>query len=120
RAAGPCYRSRPAGASRVRDPRVPLLRRHSQVVRQRIANPLFPGSNPGAASIARDPATLHFRVHGMDCAEEVSVLRRALAPLAGVDELSFDILEQRLQIRFDASRLDAAALQAAIAATGMR
>src|SRR3990172_6191981 len=27
-----------------------LLRRHSQVVRQRTANPLSPGSNPGAAS----------------------------------------------------------------------
>lgn len=25
------------------------LRRHGQVVRQRIANPLFPSSNPGAA-----------------------------------------------------------------------
>src|SRR3989304_7658563 len=28
-----------------------LLRRHSQAVRQRTANPLSPGSNPGAASI---------------------------------------------------------------------
>ncbi len=28
------------------------MRRHSQVVRQRSAKPLFPGSNPGAASNA--------------------------------------------------------------------
>ena len=29
---------------------IPLLWRHSQVVRQRSAKPLFPGSNPGVAS----------------------------------------------------------------------
>ena len=34
------------------------LRRHSQVVRQRSAKPLFPGSNPGVASISAQPMKL--------------------------------------------------------------
>src|SRR5262249_18830217 len=121
RAAGPCYRSTPADTSRVVAPRGPWLRRHSQVVRQRIANPLFPGSNPGAASMPSGRNTsLQFRVHGLDCAEEVAVLRRALSALPGVGELTFDILDQRLQVDLDGAQLDAAALQAAIDATGMR
>ena len=35
-----------------------LIWRHSQVVRQRSAKPLFPGSNPGVASISVQPMKL--------------------------------------------------------------
>jgi len=73
--------------------------------------------------VAEQPLDLSevvFRVRGMDCAEEVSALRRALQPLDGVDDLGFDILNQRLSVRFDPDAVDADALAGAVARTGMR
>src|SRR6185436_1006827 len=109
---------------------------------------VIPGSNPGAASISsgRGPgareadrlsaphtsvpsptasaggplASQEFRVLGLDCAEEVLALRAALEPLEGVGELGFDLLSQRLTVRFDPQRIGVAALSAAIGRTGMR
>jgi Cd2+/Zn2+-exporting ATPase len=69
---------------------------------------------------ARDLDQVVFRIRGMDCAEEVSTLRRALEPLAGVDDLGFDILNQRLTVQFDASAVDSPALIGAVAKTGLR
>ena len=38
-----------------------------------------------------------FRVFGMDCAEEVAILRRELGPIAGGPEnLAFDILNGKM------------------------
>jgi hypothetical protein len=38
-------------------------------------------------------APLEFRIHGMDCADEVAILRREIVPLVGSpDRLGFDIL----------------------------
>ena len=40
---------------------------------------------------------LSFKIHGMDCAEEVTVLKHELAPLVGGEEqLAFDILNGKL------------------------
>ena len=61
-----------------------------------------------------------FRVLGLDCAEEVLALRHALEPLDGVGELGFDLLSQRLTVRFDPQRIGVAALGEAIGRTGMR
>ncbi len=76
----------------------------------------------GSPSPARDApaAQVRFRVHGLDCADEVSLLRRALADLPGVSELAFDVLQQRLDVRYDPGRMDARALAAAVAGTGLR
>ncbi len=63
---------------------------------------------------------LEFRVTGLDCAEEVALLRRALAPLPGVHGLSFDVFAQRLAVEVEPGVTDAARLQRAIAATGLR
>jgi Cd2+/Zn2+-exporting ATPase len=62
---------------------------------------------------------VEFRVRGLDCADEVALLRRALEPLAGVQELGFDLLQQRLLVRYDAGRVEPRALAAAIAQTGL-
>ena len=36
--------------------------------------------------------TLEFRIHGMDCAEEVAVLRQEVGPVVGgTDNLAFDL-----------------------------
>jgi Zn2+/Cd2+-exporting ATPase len=56
----------------------------------------------------------------MDCAEEVSLLRRALSKKAGIRELHFDVFQARMQVEFDPARLGEADIEAAVAATGMR
>lgn len=58
-----------------------------------------------------------FRIHGMDCAEEVAVLKRALAKLAPADSLTFDVLNGRMSVRIP---VDERAVVEAVAATGMR
>lgn len=45
------------------------------------------------------PGTLQFKIHGMDCAEEVAVLKQAVGPLVGGEErLAFDILNGRMTV----------------------
>ena len=41
--------------------------------------------------------SMQLRIHGMDCVEEVSLVKRELVPLLGGDErLGFDLLNGRL------------------------
>jgi Zn2+/Cd2+-exporting ATPase len=61
-----------------------------------------------------------FRVSGMDCHEEVSLLERQLNRLPGVHGLSADVMGQRMRVLHDLSRLPASAIAAAVAETGMR
>ena len=59
-----------------------------------------------------------FRIHGLDCAEEVAILKRALSPLVEDDEhLSFDVLRGKLTVRQDG--VSPAAIRDAVAGTGM-
>lgn len=60
---------------------------------------------------------LAFRVRGMDCAEEVAILKGALADLVPEEALSFDVLTGRMTVRVP---VDEARILAAVAATGMR
>ncbi len=60
-----------------------------------------------------------YRVEGLDCAEEVATLRRALEHRAGVVELSFDVLNARMTVTFDDGQIDEDAIVAAVAETGM-
>jgi Cd2+/Zn2+-exporting ATPase len=63
---------------------------------------------------------LQFRIHGMDCAEEVAALRNAVGPLVGGEErLSFDILNAKMTVETDAD-VSVDSVRAAIAKTGMR
>jgi Cd2+/Zn2+-exporting ATPase len=40
-----------------------------------------------------------FRIRGMDCAEEVAILKREIGPLAaGEERLSFDIMKARMTV----------------------
>lgn len=62
-----------------------------------------------------------FRVFGMDCAEEVAILKRELAALAGgADNLAFDILNGKMLVKVDAERLPPIKVMEAVARTGMR
>ena len=65
---------------------------------------------------------LRFRVVGLDCAEEVAVLRRELGPLVGGEEqLSFDVLRGRLTVSTEASGVESRqVIEAVRAAAGDR
>jgi len=64
---------------------------------------------------------LILKIHGMDCAEEVAVLKRELSPLVGGEErLAFDILNGRLIVEPGAAEVSAEALIQAVKHTGMR
>lgn len=56
----------------------------------------------------------------MDCAEEVSLLRKQLGARKGVYDLRFDILQAKMTVEFDPARIPYAALAAAVAETGMK
>ena len=60
-----------------------------------------------------------FKIHGMDCAEEITVLKRELGPLVGgEDRLAFDLLNGRMTITEGTTASGEDILQA-IARTGM-
>ena len=61
-----------------------------------------------------------FRVDGMCCGEEAAILRRRLQPLAGVEDVSADIVGQRLRVKYDAAVLSTNVIVDAVAETGMR
>ena len=66
-------------------------------------------------------SSITIRIHGMDCAEEVGILRREIGPLAGGDEnLAFDILNGRMTVAFAAGDLRVDDILARITSTGMR
>lgn len=61
-----------------------------------------------------------FRIDGMDCREEVSILERRLKNLPGLEELVPDLVGQRLRVRYDAAKLSTSFIVEAVAQTGMR
>lgn len=64
---------------------------------------------------------LEFRVHGMDCADEVAILRREVGPaVGGAERLSFDILRGKMIVARDGSGPRAEDVAVAVARTGMR
>src|SRR5688572_2047636 len=68
--------------------------------------------------LPRDMKQQAFKIRGMDCAEEIAILKRALGPLAGgEDRLAFDLINGKLTISGSA---EVPAIEKAVAATGMR
>jgi hypothetical protein len=64
---------------------------------------------------------LHFRIHGMDCAEEIAVLMREVAPrVGGEDRLVFNLLEGTMTVQSPPTGLSQRAVEEAVARTGMR
>lgn len=65
-------------------------------------------------------ADLAFRIRGMDCGEEVAVLRQALGPLVGGEgRLAFDLLKGKLTVSPGAETPTPEVILAAISETGM-
>lgn len=64
---------------------------------------------------------VELRIHGMDCAEEVSLLKRELVPLLGDDErLRFDLLNGKLRVDLSSLEVTLEVLLAAISRTGLK
>jgi Cd2+/Zn2+-exporting ATPase len=61
-----------------------------------------------------------FRIEGMDCREEVAMIERRFKSLHGLEAFSADLIGQRLHVKYDAAKLSAAAIAAAVADAGMR
>ena len=67
------------------------------------------------------PPELAFKIHGMHCAEEIAVLKRALGPMVGdEDRLAFDILNGKLVVESGPESVSTEAIIQAVARTGMR
>jgi Cd2+/Zn2+-exporting ATPase len=56
----------------------------------------------------------------MCCGEEAKILERRLRPLKGVEELSADVVGQRLHVKYDAALLSTNGIVDAVSETGMR
>jgi len=64
---------------------------------------------------------LQFKIDGMDCAEEVAVLKQELGPIVGgEDRLSFDLLNAKLTISTGAVAVTSEIVLIAVARTGMQ
>jgi len=64
--------------------------------------------------------TRQFKISGMDCAEEVAVLKRAVSPVVGgEDNLTFDILNAKMTV-LGSGDLQLEEIVAAVGRTGMR
>ena len=64
---------------------------------------------------------LQFKIDGMDCAEEVAVLKKELGPIVGgEDRLSFDLLNAKLTISIGSVAVTPEAILVAVARTGMK
>lgn len=69
---------------------------------------------------APDASRLTFKVRGLDCAEEVAVLRREVGPLVGgEDNLAFDVLNGRMTVLAEAPPASADEIREAVRRTGM-
>jgi len=60
-----------------------------------------------------------FRIHGMDCAEEVSLLRRSLSEVPGITELHFDVMQARMDVEYDPARVTPDDIGREVARLGM-
>lgn len=63
---------------------------------------------------------LTFRVEGLNCADEVAILKRELGPLFGEHRLAFDVLNGKMTVSSAGSPLTAEPIVEAVARTGMR
>jgi Cd2+/Zn2+-exporting ATPase len=80
-------------------------------------SPLFYAVGRGISGIQTQ---VEFRVEGLDCADEVAILRRQLSSLPGVRGLVFDVVHAKMAVKFDAALVGVEQIQAAVAETGMR
>jgi len=75
---------------------------------------------PVAQALPDRPDGVIFEIHGMDCGDEVAVLKRELGPIVGPENLSFDLINGRMSIASGADPSLHADILRAVERTGMR
>ncbi len=94
--------------------------RHHWPQRQRHDNVLATASLKLAVMV-KNLTALDFKIHGMDCAEEVAVLKREVGPVVGGEaRISFDILNGRMTVATGPGGISPDFIVEAVARTGMR
>lgn len=66
------------------------------------------------------PGQVVFRIHGMDCADEIAALKREVGPLVGEEKLAFDLLNGRMSVDELSNAELEARIEKAVARAGMR
>ena len=61
-----------------------------------------------------------FRIHGLDCAEEVKLIRRQLDNTQGLHDLGFDVVRGRMSAEFDPRVLSSNQIIERISKTGLK
>lgn len=69
---------------------------------------------------AAAPGGVVFKIHGMDCGDEVATLKREVGPLVGEDRLLFDLINGRMSVSGNPDAVMLASIEKAVARTGMR
>lgn len=64
-------------------------------------------------------ATVRFRVHGMDCAEETAALRSALSSVAGVTDVAFNLVSTTMTVTSTGDRFPVEGVIRAVKQAGM-
>jgi len=62
---------------------------------------------------------ISYKVRGLDCAEEVAVLKRAVGDLDGVENLDFDVINGRMSVTYDSASTNSDAIVDAVNSSGM-
>lgn len=79
------------------------------------------GERPSVEQAHPDaPNSLIFKIHGMDCGDEVAVLKREVGPIVGLEELSFDLVNGRMSVAGVSDAAHHARILKAVERTGMR
>lgn len=63
---------------------------------------------------------IEYRVQGLDCSEEVTILRREVGGKPGIIDLEFDVVNGRMSVEFDPDAISATEIVAAVNGTGMK
>mgnify|MGYP000362347453 CR=1 FL=1 len=78
------------------------------------------GTSVPVVTAAQASAGRSYRVNGLDCAEEVAILNRAVGPRAGgAEHLAFDVLNGRMTLLASAAQISDKEVLALVAKTGM-
>ena len=63
---------------------------------------------------------IDYRIQGLDCSEEVAILRREVGGKPGIIDLEFDVVNARMSVEFDPDALSVADIVQTVDATGMK
>jgi len=77
-------------------------------------------ARPPVCAVCELHAESTFKVEGMDCRDEVTMLERRFKNLPGLEDFSADLMGQRLHVKYDAAKLSTSTITAAVADAGMR